>query len=842
MALEIPEVNKSLPARLNPDDFGQVGYSDTDGLFVISALSSPLYIDTEFNQYALFVTNPLIINSIHWEMKYKSINDIDDGPYQTIVTLENEFVFTFDEFDFLAEEGEIIIETTVNHSSGVSLISINQRINDSYVINYLETEYIAFAGNRKVTSKLINNYRPFIISSVNQIHDYFGEARNIPQLLVSAYIANSINPFFNEICLDKEFITSESIGVCNIHPNLVDIVYENPSDNDKINLLRFPKTNILIFVNLLNNIKNRYNEYRNLNEEELIENSEAITFITQSLYNTTFPNYLNKYKALDDVLLELYEIKEKGVDNPNYSSIFKYGNRINRAMGSPWNRSFFYGKKEIRGGIYDENKAEINFRNDDQVRVDVYWEINHISQEMIESTNEDYSKDFRIRITFNGGLRVFNQPNTNTPESLEGNENIRLQRWQVFRLLEIKETTSATGDKIEWYRIQYQAGIEKWIVAFSGNRYAIFEKVVKLNFNAQVTANVNGKFNFELYDPGIYFIRTIKETRYNDGVTRDYYDGEFGWFLAGHSKSELAILMQSTEPTARWIKESEVLGRVRHFENWLYDLTYAHYPTVLNLHNNLYYENEQIPELQDADGNIIRALEPGAAPYLKTNCNTFSEAILVDSWNDNYAFGWNINNSEHNLWVNAAGLNLNERLRVIEPAIVKRMGSCIYAIEKNNANNNLNHVFNQASNPAQTTPHPIINYDQVKPKPWTLIQHFNTENGWGGHMYIIIDYELKTDKILVLEASSLNSRKPNNQNSNGPRVRGLFHVDCLIQCMLQLDDNSYLMSNVISSEWNSSAPNTWEGLKDDKKGIAMVELYIYDLQLTRPPRNTKKIL
>ena len=57
MALEIPDINKTIPVGCQPEDFGQVGTCDIDKIFVVSALSSPLYISTEFNQYVLFIIN-----------------------------------------------------------------------------------------------------------------------------------------------------------------------------------------------------------------------------------------------------------------------------------------------------------------------------------------------------------------------------------------------------------------------------------------------------------------------------------------------------------------------------------------------------------------------------------------------------------------------------------------------------------------------------------------------------------------------------------------------------------------------------------------------------------------
>lgn len=293
------------------------------------------------------------------------------------------------------------------------------------------------------------------------------------------------------------------------------------------------------------------------------------------------------------------------------------------------------------------------------------------------------------------------------------------------------------------------------------------------------------------------------------------------------------------------MKEKEIVDRIRMFSEWVYNINYNHYPEELNFHARLYTENRQIPTAYDRKGKVVRPAEPGRAPYRKTACNTFCEAILVDAWMDTHTkFGWDINNQEHNLWVNAADLNYNNRLRVIEPSLVKLMGKCIYAIEKDAEDNILTKVFNQNSTPSESTPFPNEGYNDVLPEPWTLVQHFNNSYNMAGHMSIILDYDQKTLKRLVLEAASGPSiRRAPNTSTNGPRVTGLFHVDCLsLLPRDSLTNEINTSTHKITQEWASqnSVSTTWEGLRDNVKGLVLVKLYVYDLRLTRPPNSEQK--
>ena len=513
MPLDIPNAHKKLPLGLEPEDFGQVGRCDKPDVFIISTLSSPLHLDTELNEYVLFVTSLLEIENIKWTVRFKAKSDEVEGSYDAKDYNDN-FVFSL-KFVDITEEGEIIVTATLTDVSGLqTVVSINHFVSSSDVVDYLSLDYISYAGNKRVTSRIVNDYYEYIHDAITEPNNLFGELTNIPESLIAAYISE---------CFDSDYIEIETYssddcraGVCRIYPDLVACIYKNPSDSDKENLLRFPKSNILLCGHLLSLIKNYFPGWDSLNSDSFIANEEAVIFVSQALYNASVPDYLERYSSLESVLSYLKLVKDLGSDSLVYLlEKLNQGKGINATMGSPWCRTFFFGKKKIRGGIYDENRAELHIT---RVRIDVFWEIDCISQKMLTDVRDEYTKEFRIRILV-PQLRVFNQPNFSAA-STAGNENIRLKHLQIFELIEIRETYDVTSGRIEWYRIRYQ-DVEKWIVAFSVSRFATFEKCVKLNFISQPYTDASGKFSFTVFNKGLYFIRAVKETRYNDGVKRD---------------------------------------------------------------------------------------------------------------------------------------------------------------------------------------------------------------------------------------------------------------------------------------------------------------------------------
>jgi hypothetical protein len=829
MALKIPNTHKNLPSGLQPEDFGQVGYCDDPGLFVISALSSPIYIGTELNQYALFVKSSLSINSIKWKVKFKASTDEVEGEFEA-TGFDDKFVFTFNLIDIISEVGELTVEATINHSTGENTISIHQAIIFSDVIDYLSISYIAFAGNKKVTSRLINNYRPYILNALVENHHLFGALDDIPESLLAAYISNFINPFFNEICLDDDFKSTESIGVCKIHPALVGHIFKSPSENDEINLLRFPKTNILICGHLLSKIKNVYPQWANFNSNQLVNKPEAVIFLTQALYDTSYPDYFNNYQSLEKALNNLEEIKNLDHSDQKYFSGFKQGIRINKTMGLPWCRTFFYGEKNIKGGIYDENEKGLKIAN---VRVDVFWEIDKISKAIIDKRNEKYSKEFRVRIVENN-LSVFNQTNF-SDASKQGNENIKLKKWQVFKLLDIFETTDTKGRKLEWYKIKYQNN-EKWIVAFSGKPFAQFEEVVKIDFYEDVKTDANGKFNFTVYDTGLYFIRTIKESRYNDGTTRDYYDGEFGWFLAADSNVELVLQMQSEDALALWVCENEILSVCDEFdENWIYDNGDGHYP-------------KDIPDVGIKNSHRVDA---GASK--KTDCVTFAETCIMYSWQKKYS-DLKLSLSQHKAWTNSNNLeywegsggtnDFSKRLSsVLDPVIDLKIGTKAYARDENQ--DTIQFPTNSKK------------FESFLPEPWSLVQYYrndytvdNVNEALAGHQCFILDTcrDPDDDKdcwILILESNNSELGEGdvffsvnNSGKKDGVQIRKMLHIS-----LLNNFKDSINNMRQFSRDWPTfTSIEKWSDFKN-KNSIMVVKLHIYNLEFTRPPkRRIKKIL
>jgi hypothetical protein len=838
MALEVPITNRKIPEGFRPEDLGNVTYAnETNNLFVIDSFGPDIYLNCGFNQYALFDIHPSDnqILSVRWRFRLGNSNE-NEQP-QELTLFNDKFTATIDPNLLSITEAEkltlIVVVKKEDNTEATIIISNNIYISEE--LEFPNIGNIAFRGNNLITRLLLNNYSKFINEATRKNHPLIGSVDDIPELLLAGYVAFQI-AISHEVSLDHEFEQKQPIGVCRLLPDLIDIL-ENENTNldeyDKINLLRFPKSNIHLCTHILSKIKEKCG-YSEITRNDLIDNKKAVIHITETLCRSCTSGLLNQYPSLNYILTILRGL----IYLPRWEYLCRYGRRIHIITGTPWCRALFYGKKTIKGRIINDNGSNLPLNN---VRVDVFWDITKVSQCLIENTNDDYSKTYRIRIIANNeiiannGLRLFNSANTIDPY-----ENIRVQPWQVFRLLEIIETTDENDRITVWYKIEYQHSNYKWIVASCNNiTYAEVERVVQLTFNDQIRTNQQGEFSFIVYDIGFYFIRTVKEDRYNDQETRDYYDGEYGWFRAIDMENflpPLLIPMQSEEANVRWVRESEIVGRIRAFENWTYRKKGARFPSILGFENKSPREhfhefvfNENQPHSQSTAGTY-------------TNCNTYCEVLLIDTWNTLHTdFNWN--RAEHNLWMNNAGLNINNRLRIIEPGYTKRIGRWLYAVERNNQQNIINgRIF--SNNVDSTTPYPT-EHDVVRPEPWTVVQWYNnyfddnvTEpigTILSGHMVIFLDYDRETDRILILQASSNTSKRPNGSNASGPQVTGLYHADCLIECMLQQNDN-FTTTQIISKEWKTSdTASTWAALKMDKRGLAMIKLFVYDLRLTRPP-------
>ena len=143
------------------------------------------------------------------------------------------------------------------------------------------------------------------------------------------------------------------------------------------------------------------------------------------------------------------------------------------------------------------------------------------------------------------------------------------------------------------------------------------------------------------------------------------------------------------------------------------------------------------------------------ASHKQNNCCTFTEAILVKAWLNRYSdFSWS--NAKHARFMIQLDTitNGNDRMKCLNDLLDDNIGELFQKIESDGTKIN----------------------DELKPVPWLLVQGFTKEhnatgNSWAlGHSFIIVDYDKKSDRVLILESNS-------SYGLDGPGFRKLGDID-----------------------------------------------------------------
>lgn len=195
------------------------------------------------------------------------------------------------------------------------------------------------------------------------------------------------------------------------------------------------------------------------------------------------------------------------------------------------------------------------------------------------------------------------------------------------------------------------------------------------------------------------------------------------------------------------ISESQLLANLEAYNVSTYSLDDPHYPFVLN--------GVGLPQ----------------APPSQNNCCTFVEGLIVKSKQDaDPDFPWDI--AKHN------DMMITSKDDLFSP-ITQAVSSGL-----------------------------AVEIDQDQPHPWTIIQGWRAEFK-GGHTFIIVHHDLKTDKVLTLESNKY-------YGLNGVGFRGL--------------GNSDQFGNKVPEDWTKNPKVfTWARIKKTYPNYKIAALKVKDL-------------
>lgn len=808
--MAIRETECRIPNGYSAEFLGEVGSTSNPDVLLISTLSSPLLVHSIL-EYVVFALSGQNVDQCQWTVIFKSLSGdtftIPISSEENILRFElptSEDLFPNDELTMVEVSAIVISDGTI-----VASLKIEQEITEYHsVVDYLfnaenfSLHNTALVADIRITSELVCYERNLDSAAPETTGDV--PASMVAAISYVALMADSFDDRKDQIEELRKLLNGEAglfkglfadfmdtpIGICGITPTMarkalgwqedgLTVDEEKEQKIDLFNLLRFPKSTLSICTMALSKIKGN-SQWSDLTQRDLGANEEALSIIASSF-------------AEGDL-----EVLNEASDE---------GKKISQLMRSPFFEMNFAGPKLVLGKVMSSENLALN-----NVRVDVFWEAATLSKGDLDDTGGGYTKDLRVRISTDK-LSLFNSKNLND-KAKAGNKEIKVKKWQVFTLLDIEDELDARGNRIIWYKIRY-ANSEKWIVAFSGGRFADIEKVVELKFDTPVRTNQNGEFELTVFDKGLYFLRAIEDDKPIPGPGNERkgcFDGESGWVII--PQKELMITMEVADSSAKWTKESDLLSVLGYFdETWEYDNGNGRYPF----------------EIKNA-GIIASYIKGGAGFVPRTDCSSFVETAVYKAWHDIH--NSTITNSQHKYWVNSRtypgeNTDFSSRLDTAVPAIDLETGFKVFAKDDDQATINYPPSTNK--------------FSEFEPSPWTIVQHYNNSytgkatSALSGHMYFILDYRKNSKldhdgSILTLESSDADvyySEIVDNKK-DGVQIKHFFHIALL---NAQKQDNKYLLTR---AWWKNNNVVQWSDLKK-KTALILVKMHVYDLRITRPP-------
>ncbi|UCD13771.1 MAG: hypothetical protein JSW60_09490, partial [Thermoplasmatales archaeon] len=331
--MSVKKTESHIPTGFSPEDLGEVGnFQRGDGqdfppdCFLIAYFTSPVTIGVE-NKYVVFINEPLLnenIKAIKWEFYTKD----SDGNKIILKTVDescegDEVIDTVETFHFEKKIHLYIDVTLTGESPGhTRILSLEQTTKKSnqYLENFINSKgfFFATAGDKEATKLIRNN----LIEYVRYALESSDSDNTIPYNFLLCVIYYSIVfkgiDLFNYLTersirirlnrSSKEDFARYSIGLTNVEPRVYAMILEDyydweEFDEDDINilkwsdltdkfcevdiyklidlynLLRFPKSHILLCYKFLNKLKNRDKRYPSLSTYEFSVDHEAMDVI-----------------------------------------------------------------------------------------------------------------------------------------------------------------------------------------------------------------------------------------------------------------------------------------------------------------------------------------------------------------------------------------------------------------------------------------------------------------------------------------------------------------------------------------------------------------------------------
>lgn len=700
--------------------------------------------------------------------------------------------------------------------------------------------------------------------------------------IVGPLVAGTSNTYIEQLALPSNSEDRDSVSQV-IHDNYANLRIEQKAD--LFNWLRFPKSNIKLCYEILNQIKNRPIRFPVLTTEELFNNDEAIKLVGTEFEIGITESTLEQAK-------------------PN-----EFGGDILKIVGVPLFAIGFGGDIDIKieGTVVDDSDNNISMEG---AIINLYMPM------------------LRVTTTTRKCFRSFENISPTTPENefVALNENENLVVLEVIR--EPLEYPQADLVKVQKYstNLNYNEG---WVIVRWDNTY--FAELLSIRVGSVATVDSNNEFSFVSHIIQPSFIRVVKEP---DGNDNGYFDGQLmeeqeglplGWFLP--PKSNLVIRMK---PEKYMIRESDFTDLLDDWMGYTYAINWKpRYP------NGYYIKNFGINEAansQVACNTFVEAIVVQAWRTAFSANNDFEWslpqheiAMIQNEWiqtvvgvpghwnNDIDIFGSaNIqveqliivtsnpdNDSDFTVTVDGTAVTVQAANRAgnsnAQRRTARRLTAANIAIALNgNATVSAKihvihgHTRNEyvairsvtddslefpitvaGGNGAFTvTPlspeiFPAVKVDVTDftvPPPWLILQGWNSWNpvqnptiiqgsnpaqlespdravGFGGHNLFLVDVDPASKKILTLEANSA-------YRCNGPGFRSLQVKGVAAPAKSGNIDNNVVNGNVTPNKthhWTEKVNWDWDRLKnnyaaqtDPPNPMGTTRLKLYDLQWTVP--------
>ncbi len=365
--MTVRKTEARIPEGMQASDLGQAFSSGNYSL--VSYLTSPIAKGTRID-YAVFAQNNTMADRYEWTFLPLSVpSELEEET--TNVGINEYTPENLGELRVVVDVivgGNTVVTLTLSQIIVERNAELEQYINGVGIIDSALANWVwaaARVGDSQTTRELVNDLKSYIEKAAAQ-HEFpldflaaivYKEVSFRPKeyewqrvYLVGESVRSVEIEAIREILSNEEYdnpkLTKQSIGVCQISmPTASMVVFpdlwrELPVESDQrelrrkeirdnytdldsyqkidlFNILRFPRTNILLCAELLSKLKNRPNRWEGVDNEQLMQNQHALSIIATE-YN------------LGATMTPREDAKPT-----------KYGNRVLKLLSSPFFSAFF---------------------------------------------------------------------------------------------------------------------------------------------------------------------------------------------------------------------------------------------------------------------------------------------------------------------------------------------------------------------------------------------------------------------------------------------------------------------------------------------------------------------